>query len=172
VSSRDLTTQSRAARDCRMIASRWLLGIRRREPASLELAANDADPDNAERERHGAHAMERWGPVVKTRVRAGGKISPDKLFRSSELSAMINGREIASGRGASCFRLNPWRKRRSKEPIKLLKTNVSAKSRDFVPNDFNGLPLRIVSLGASFPSFGAPIRSRQAPPEFTRKETS
>jgi len=49
----------------------------------------------------------------------------------------------------------PWRKRRNKKPIKALKTNVSATSGDFVPNDFNGLPLRIVSLGAIFPSFGA-----------------
>jgi len=37
---------------CRMIASRWLLRIRRREPASLMLAGNDAIPDNAERGRH------------------------------------------------------------------------------------------------------------------------
>src|SRR5271154_152887 len=98
--------------------------------------------------------MARRGPIVKTRVRADRKISLDKSFRSSELSAMMNRRDIARGRGASCFaaqdpwrkRRNPWRKRRNKKPTKALKTNVSATSRDFVPNDFNGLQLRIVSL--------------------------
>src|SRR5271170_7218401 len=100
--------------------------------------------------------MARRGPILKTRVRADRKISLDKSFRSSELSAMMNRRDIARGRGASCFAAqDPWRKRRNKKPTKALKTNVSATSRDFVPNDFNGLQLRIVSLGAIFPSFGA-----------------
>jgi hypothetical protein len=40
--------------------------LRRREPASRELAANDANPDDGTGGRHGTHAMERLGSVVKT----------------------------------------------------------------------------------------------------------
>jgi hypothetical protein len=48
--------------------------MRRREPASRELAANDANPNDAERGRHDAHAMERRGAVVKMRTRTGQRI--------------------------------------------------------------------------------------------------
>ena len=86
-----------------MIASRWLVGIRRREPASLELAANDASPDNAERRRHDAHAMARPDSIVKTprspqariSARASKARDPNKSFRFSELSVMM-GRRVKS----------------------------------------------------------------------------
>jgi hypothetical protein len=50
-------------------------------------------------------------------------------------------------------------KRRNETPLKPLKTNDSAKSRDLAPNDFKGLPFRFISLGEIFLSFGASIRS-------------
>ena len=54
--------------------------MRRREPASLELAANDANPDNAERGRHGAHPcvhasafVKPWRPPrARNRLGSGG----------------------------------------------------------------------------------------------------
>jgi hypothetical protein len=48
--------------------------------------------------------------------------------------------------------IEKWQNKRA---INILKTNDSAQSRDFAPNDFNGLRRRFVSLGAFFPSFGA-----------------
>jgi hypothetical protein len=64
------------------------------------------------------------------------------------------------------------RKRRSEKPINLLKTNDSAKSRDFAPNDFKNVPFRFISLGEMFLSFGARFCSRRGLPEFMQKETS
>jgi hypothetical protein len=131
-----------------MIASRRVLRIRRREPASLKLAANDASPDNAERERHDAHAMARRDSIVKTPKSPQARISAraanarelNKLFRFSELSAMMGRR----GKSRDVAALVVVRrvlsgKRRNKKAIKPLKTNDSAKSRNFALNDFNGL---------------------------------
>jgi hypothetical protein len=146
--------------------------MRRREPASRELAANDANPGNAERERHDAHAMERRSFLVKTRVRAGGEIGRDESFRSSEISATMSEREIAEA-GAPRIRFEGLAgKRRNEKPVKPLKTHDSAKSRNFAPNDFKGLPFRLISLGETFLSFGAWLWSRRVSPEFMREETS
>jgi len=63
-------------------------------------------------------------------------------------------------------------KRRNEKPVKPLKTHDSAKSRNFAPNDFKGLPFRLISLGEMFLSFSAWFCPRRVPPEFMRKETS
>jgi hypothetical protein len=146
--------------------------MRRREPASRELAANDANPGNAERGRHDANAMERRSFLVKTRVRAGGEIGRDKSFRSSETSAMMSEREIAGAEARRIRFEGLAGKRRNEKPVKPLKTHDSAKSRDFAPNDFNSLPFRFISLGEMFLSFGAWFCPRRVPPEFMRKEMS
>ena len=116
--------------------------------------------------------MARRGLIVKTPVRAGAETGRDKSFRSSELSAMMSEREVTEAKARRIRAEGVSEKRRNETPINPLKTNDSAKSRDFVPNDFKGLALRLVSLGAIFVSFGASIRSQRAPLEFVRKEAS
>jgi hypothetical protein len=77
-------------------------------------------------------------------------------------------REAASGpRGAGP---SSSRKRRNEKSVEVLKKNASAKSSDFVPDDFNGLPFRFVSLGEMTASFGAPNSRKTAPLCSSRRE--
>src|ERR1700691_2735012 len=93
-----------------MIASRRVLRIRRREPASLKLAANDASPDNSERGSHDAHAMARRDSIVETPKSPPARISArasnarelNKSFRFSELSAIMGRRGKSRDLEAPC----------------------------------------------------------------------
>jgi hypothetical protein len=138
--------------------------MRRREPASRELAANDANPDNAERGRHDAHAMERRSFLVKTRVRASGEIGCDESFRSSEIRAMMSEREIAEAEARRIRFEDLAGKRKAGQAFENERLREIAR--------FNSLPFRLISLGEMFLSFSAWFCPRRVPPEFMRKETS
>jgi hypothetical protein len=98
--------------------------------------------------------MERRGLIVKTPVRAREKPARQILPIFRNLGCSRRAGKIA-GQSVLRWRSGFVRKRRNEKPVNPLKTNDSAKSRDFAPNDFKDLPFRFISLGETFLSFGA-----------------
>jgi hypothetical protein len=114
--------------------------------------------------------MERRSLVVKTEGDSRRRNWPRQIVPFFRIIGYdVRAWEIV-GRSARRWRRWARRKRRNEKPVNPLKTNDSAKSSDFAPNDSRGVPFRFVSLGEMFASFGAVKRLRRAPHRFMRKE--
>ena len=89
---------------------------------------------------------------------AGGEIRRDKSFRSSELSAILRGQEIASGRRRTARPRRVVAKTAKRKAVKLLKKHGSTKSSDLALNAVNGSPSRFSVTG-----FGAELLEKARP---------